>query len=123
MSLNCFRTVACKLDIGCCVLTILSCDRSPLAPVGRVLVYVSENGTRPAPGKTIEIRETSLTQTTDENGEALFIVSPGSYVVRAYELGGPGPGFPFVDQTVEVRQARTTRAVFNDCTICVSPSE
>ena len=124
MSLQVFRTVACKLAIACCALTILSCERSPLAPTtGRVLVYVSENNTRPAPGKTIEIVGTSLRQDTDENGEALFIVSAGSYVVRAYELGGPGPGFPFVDQSVEVVSARTSRAVFNDCTLCVSPSE
>jgi hypothetical protein len=115
--------VVCKLAAACCVLTLLSCGRSPSAPGGRLLVYVSENGVRPAPGKKIEIRGTSLSQSTDENGLALFTVHAGSYVVRAYEIGTPGPGLPFVEQSVEVESARTSQAHFNDCTMCRSPSQ
>ncbi len=123
MSLRGLKTViACKLATACCALALLSCGRSPLAPEGRLQVYVSENGSGPAAGKRIEIRETSLSQSTDKNGLALFTVSPGNYVVRAYEIGTPGPGFPFVEQSVEVASARTSRTQFNDCTMCKSPS-
>jgi hypothetical protein len=119
MSLRALRTVVvCKLAAACCVLALLSCGRSPTAPAGRVLVYVSQDGALPAPGKRIEIRGTPLSQSTDENGEALFTVQAGTYVVRAYGLGGPGPGRLFVDQSVEVESARTSRAQFNDCTRC-----
>jgi hypothetical protein len=123
MNLRGFSTVVvCKLAAACCVLALLSCGHSPLAPGGAVLVYVLENGVVPSPGKKIEIRGTLLdqtqSQTTDANGEAVFIVRAGSYVVRAYEIGTPGPGRPYVEQSVEVAPAQTSRARFNDCTMC-----
>jgi hypothetical protein len=119
MSLSGFRIpIAYKLAAACCVLTLLSCGRSPTAPGGHLLVYVSENGIGPAPGKLIEIVGTGLTQSTDEHGLAQFKVHAGSYVVRAYEIGTPGPSRPFVEQSVEVESARTTRVQFNECTFC-----
>lgn len=105
------------------LLTLLSCGRSPLAPGGLLLVYVAENGDGPSVGKAIELRGTSLRQTTDENGIVVFTVPAGRYVVRAYDIGTPGPGLPFVEQSVTIERARTSRAEFNDCTMCRSPSE
>ena len=123
MSLRGLRTVAVRnLAAACCVLTLLSCGHSPTAPSGRVQVYVSQDGVRPAPGKKIELPGTSLSQATDGNGLAVFAVPPGSYVVRAYEIGTPGPGRPFVEQSVEVESARTSQVRFNDCTMCRAPS-
>ena len=124
MSLRGFRTVVvCALAAVCCALTLLSCNRSPMAPAGVLLVHVTENGVAPAPDKRIEIRGApfSQSQSTDQNGEAVFLVHAGSYVVRAYELGTPGPSRPFVEQSVEVQSAQTSRAEFNDCTMCRSP--
>jgi hypothetical protein len=119
MSLRVSRSIVVStIAAACCVLMLLSCAGSPSSPVGRLLVYVSENGVRPAPGKRIEIRGTSLSQTTDQNGQALFIVPAGSLVVRAYELGTPGPGRPFIEQSVDVKPGRMSRAQFNDCTMC-----
>ena len=127
MSLRGFRSiVVCSLAY-CCVLTLLSCGRSPSAPDGQLLVYVSQDGVRPAPGKRIEIRGTplgtSLRQSTNKNGLAVFVVRAGSYVIRAYEIGTPGPGLPFVEQSVEVESGHTIQVQFNDCTMCVSPSQ
>jgi hypothetical protein len=110
--------LACTLAAAGCVLALLSCGRSPSAPSGQLQVYVSEDGVRPAPGKTIEIPGTGLSHSTDENGLALFTVHAGTYVVRAYAIGTPGPGRPFVEQSVEVQSAQTSRALFNDCTMC-----
>ena len=125
MNLRGFRTIVVgKLAAACCVLALLSCARSPSAPSGlsgtsgNLLVYVSVNGVAPAPGKKIEIPGTSLSQSTDENGLALFTVRPGTYVVRAYDIGAPGPGRPYVEQNVVVEAAHTSRAQFNDCTMC-----
>src|SRR4029077_14494587 len=97
MSLRRFITVVvCQLAAACCALALLSCNRSPTAPGGAVLVHVLENNVVPSPDKKIEIRGTLLdrtqSQTTDANGEAVFLVRAGSYVVRAYEIGTPGPG-------------------------------
>jgi hypothetical protein len=94
-----------------------------LAPGGHLLVYVSENGAGPAPGKRIEILGTPLSQSTDENGLALFKVHAGTHVVRAYEIGTPGPGRPYVEQSVDISPASTSRVQFNDCTMCRSPSK
>jgi hypothetical protein len=119
MSLHGFRTVVvCSLFGACCVLALLSCSRYPSAPEGSLLVHVSENGNGPSPGKVIEIRGTSLSQTTDENGQAQFTLRRGNYVVRAYDIGTPGPSRLYVEQSVEIRPARTTEAQFNDCTLC-----
>ena len=129
MSLRGFRTIiVCYLVAACCVLTLLSCGRSPSAPGGRLQVYVSQDGVRPAAGKKIEIRGTLLSgtflsQSTDANGLAVFIVHAGRYVVRAYEIGTPGPGRLFVEQSVEVDPAGMSEVHFNDCTMCASPSK
>lgn len=119
MNLRRFKFAAlCALAAACCTPMLTSCGSSPTAPGGHVLVYVSQDGSGPAPGKLIEIVGTSLRQTTDEIGLALFDVRAGTYVVRAYDLGTPGPGRPFVEQTVEVQSARVSRAEFNDCRFC-----
>ena len=119
MCLRRFRTIVVwQLVLAACVLTLVSCGHSPTAPDGQVLVYVAENGAGPAPGKTIEILGTSLSQATDAHGIALFSVPAGTHVVRAYQLGTPGPGRLYVEQSVEVRSARTSRVEFNDCTMC-----
>ena len=114
-----FKTVVgCTLAAGCCVLTLLSCGRSPSAPEGLLLVEVSDTGGGPVPGKRIEVRGTSLSQSTGKNGLAFFTVHAGHYVVRAYEIGTPGPGRPFVEQSIEVESAHTSRAQFTDCSMC-----
>lgn len=119
LKLNGFGTAVLGLLVAaCCTPLLTSCGSSPAAPGGHVLVYVSQDGSGPAPGKLIEIVRTSLSQTTDEMGIALFTVRAGTYVVRAYDLGTPGPGRPYVEQTIEVQSARISRAEFNDCSFC-----
>ena len=89
------------------------------------MVYVSQDRAGPAPGKKIEVVGAILSRAmdgvTDENGLAQFRVPAGSYTVRAYALGEPGPGRPFVEQKVEVQSAVEGRVEFNDCTMCRSP--
>ena len=121
-----------KLAAAGCLLVLLSCGCSVTNPTGRLVVYVSENGTGPAVGKKIEVigpfllrpgvSSASQIQLTDENGLADFIVHAGIQRVRAHELGTPGPGRPFVEQSVEVRSSETSRVEFYDCSFCRAPS-
>jgi len=113
-----FSITVCTLAAVCCLLGILSCSGTPTAPGGFVLVSVTQDGVRPAPGKTIEIPGTTLRETTDANGMALFSLHAGTWVVRAYDISTPGPSRPYVEQTVEVQPARTSRAQFNECLYC-----
>ena len=124
MTLRLSTVVIRTLVAACCVLTLQSCNRSPTAPPGVLLVHVTENGVAPAPDKRIEIRGALLSQSqsTDQNGEAVFLVRAGSYVVRAYEIGTPGQGPSFAERSVVVQSARASRAEFNDCTMCGSPA-
>jgi hypothetical protein len=128
MSLHRSRAVLIgQLSQACCVLALLSCGHSPSAPAGQLVVHVTQDGIGPAPGKRIEVMAATLSrvmdQVTDENGVAQFFVPAGSYVVRAYALGTPGPGRPFVERKVEVQSAVEERVEFNDCTMCASPHQ
>src|SRR5580765_4783182 len=116
--------VVARLTSAWCVLLLLSCGHSPSAPAGQLLVHVTQDGTGPAPGKKIEVVGAFLHRlgVTDENGLTEFFVPAGSYIVRAYALGMPGPGLPYVEQNVEVGSARESRAEFNDCTRCAAPA-
>lgn len=128
MNLRVFRTIVVgALAAACCVLALESCNRSASAPTvtppppagsGQLLVSVSVNGVMPAAGKKIEIDGTSMSQVTDMNGQALFTVDAGNYVVRAYDIGTPGPSRDYVEKSVVVEASRTTRTQFNDCTMC-----
>ena len=125
MSLRSSRAVVIgQLASACCVLTLLSCGHSPSAPAGELVVHVTQDGTGPAPGKQIEVGGKSLrgvSGVTDGNGLARFFLPGGSYVVRAYALGTPGPSRPYVEKSIEVQPAHESRAEFNDCTLCGSP--
>jgi hypothetical protein len=100
------------------LLVLAACGHSPSAPGGRLLVTVQQDSDLPSAGKQIELVGTSLHQYTDANGHAEFSVKAGSYVVRAYDLGTPGPSHPYVEQTVKVEPALTSVARFFDCTLC-----
>lgn len=88
-----------------------------MAPGGELVVAVSSEA-GPSAGKRIELAGTPQAQVTDASGHALFFIRAGIYVVRAYAIGAPGPGQPFVDKAAEVSSGRTSRVDFFDCTAC-----
>jgi hypothetical protein len=100
------------------MLALLSCGHSPSAPMGHLLVTVMEDRAAPAPGKLIQVVGTGLLRNTDSNGEALFHLPAGSYVVRAYAIGTPGPERPYVEQNVTVEAGHTSEAGFVNCDFC-----
>jgi hypothetical protein len=121
MDLRGFR-ISCALAAAVFTLTLLSCGHSlaPTAspPGGQLVVHVTQNGDGPSPGKRIEVVGVSLSQTTDANGLASFVLLAGPHVVRAYDIGTPGPGRPFVEQGIEVTPGQTARLEFFDCVLC-----
>ena len=119
MSKHQIHANVCRLAAACSLLGLLSCSGAPTAPGGVLQVYVGQDIGGPAPGKTIEIVGTSLRQTTDANGVAVFNLRSGTYVVRAYDINMGGPCCGYVDKTVEVRTGHTTRTEYSDCTRCV----
>ena len=104
-------------------LALTSCGHTNdvTGPHGRIQARVQNEFQQPVSGKTVEIRELSLVKTTGLDGIAEFTVLPDRYVVRAYDLGLPGPGRAYVDQGVLVKAGETAVADFVDCQTCVAP--
>ena len=71
------------------------------------------------PAFKVELRGTPLFGYTDDNGIVTFTAPAGTYVVRAYGLGTPGPGRPYVEASVAIEPSHTSSAEFNDCTMCL----
>jgi hypothetical protein len=85
--------------------------------MSHIVSYVFWDGKGVA-GKKIELVPTGLSKITDSNGIAGFTVPAGRYTVRAYEIGTPGPGRPFVDFNVESFSGLTTTVNIFDCQAC-----
>ena len=96
---------------------VASCDSDSPGSPGTLEVYVYTNQGGES-GKRIEIRGTSLSDTTDANGLAGFELSPGSHVVRAYGINQGGPCCPYVDKDTLIQAGKTVRVEFFDCLEC-----
>lgn len=86
--------------------------------MSRIVTYVYWAG-QGVPGKRIDLVPTTYSQLTDSTGIAEFIVPAGRYTIRAYEIGTPGPGRPFLDFNVETYPGLTTTVNIFDCQGCV----
>jgi hypothetical protein len=103
------------------MLVFASCQDAPLAPSGTVIVQVLNTAGQAVSGKEIEIVGQGMTRMTDKTGMAEFSLSPGNYVVRAYSLGVPGPGLPYVDKDTAVQSGEVSTVGFFDCDLCRAP--
>ena len=56
---------------------------------------------------------------TDSSGQAVFSVSPGKYVLRAYGINRGGPVFRYIDFDVDAKQGETTFVDIVDCLPCL----
>ena len=88
------------------------------ATTGRLVVHVywQDQGVSGIP---IELLGTGETKTTDENGDALFNVPPGHYVVRAYNINRGGPCCGYLDLDATVHTGQVTRLSIATCLPCV----
>ena len=86
--------------------------------MSHIISYVYWAG-QGVPGKQIDLVPTNYSKYTDSSGTAEFIVPAGRYVVRAYGIGTPGPGSPFLDFNIETYPGLTTTVNIFDCQLCV----
>jgi hypothetical protein len=63
--------------------------------------------------------QTGDTVRTGSNGLAIFSVSAGHYVIRAFEINRGGPVFQYIDFDVEARAGEIAVVDIVDCLPCV----
>lgn len=56
---------------------------------------------------------------TDSTGLAVFSVSPGKYVIRAYGINTGGPIFQYIDFNVDAKKGETSFVDIVDCLPCL----
>lgn len=95
-----------------------ACGDEMKGPVGQLEVAVYQEDRTGAPDKQIEIRDTSQSGRTNAAGLVTFTLTEGRYVVRAYEIGTPGPASPWQEQTIGVQAGKTAHVEFFDCRLC-----
>lgn len=83
---------------------------------GTVLVYVHW-GDQGIPDKLVELVELGKSLLTDEEGFARFVVPPGDYTLRAYEINR-GPTFEYIDTAVTVTAGEELFVEIVDCIPC-----
>lgn len=87
---------------------------------GRLVVEVLEITDRsPVAGIRVELLQTGQTQLTDANGRVQFVVRPGDYDVRVFDLSGPGPARRTVDAHTTVTPGRPVVVQVFNCGVCV----
>ena len=102
------------------IMTALQCRDLGIAKntQARITVFVHW-GETPIPEKKVELMQTGESKLTDGSGLAVFIVQPGSYVIRVYGINRGGPVSLFVEFNVEVNAAESRSVDVVDCIPCV----
>jgi hypothetical protein len=102
------------------MMTALQCRDLGVAEIPQASISVFVHwGEAPIPGKKVELVQTGESKLTDDRGLAVFIVQPGSYVIRVYGINRGGPVFLHVDFSVEVKAAEFRSVDVVDCIPCV----
>ena len=96
----------------------LESNLAVMAQVGTIQVFVHWDGDGVS-GKRVELLERHRVMKTDEEGVVEFVVRPGDYTVRVYDLNLGGPPLRYVDTKVTVVAGEVTRVEVVDCLPCV----
>jgi hypothetical protein len=104
-----------------CATTLTAWCESGTAPRYRpgglvVYVYWDDQGLS---GKRVELIELHKARTTDKSGLAKFVVPPGEYTVRVYDINRGGPALQFIDTPVSITSGEEARLEIFDCLPCV----
>ena len=100
---------------------ILSCKEIPSEPLLHssliiVKVHWQNEG---VPGVPLLLVQTGDSVQTDSNGLALFPVSAGHYVIRAFGINRGGPALRSIDFDVEARLGNVAEVDIVDCLPCL----
>jgi hypothetical protein len=101
------------------IMTALQCRDLGVDEItqAKITVYVHW-GETPIPGIKVELVQTGESMLTDGRGLAVFVVQPGSYVIRVYGINRGGPVSLFVDFNVEVKAGESGSVDVVDCIAC-----
>jgi hypothetical protein len=102
------------------IMTALQCRDLGVAENTQAIITVFVHwGETPIPGKKVELMQTGESKLTDVRGLAVFVVQPGSYVIRVYGINRGGPVSLFVEFNVEIKAAESRSVDVVDCIPCV----
>jgi hypothetical protein len=102
------------------MMTALQCRDLGVAENTQATITVFVHwGESAIPGKKVELMQTGESKMTDEKGLAVFVVQPGSYVIRVYDINRGGPVALFVEFNVEIKAAESRSVDVVDCIPCV----
>ena len=100
---------------------LVSCDYVPLEPPQPVSLIIAKVHWQDqgVAGIPVVLVQTADTVRTGSNGLALFSVSPGHYVIRAFGINRGGPILRYIDFDVEARSGSTAVVDIVDCLPCL----
>jgi hypothetical protein len=102
-------------------LLLASCHEipyEPLQPISLIVAHVHWQSQDVA-GVPVVLVQTGDSVHTNSNGLAIFSVSAGHYVIRAYGINRGGPALRSIDFNVEVHTGETAIVDIIDCLPCV----
>ena len=112
-----------QLTIFFFALTLLGCTdkgtETPPLNYPTLIVAKVHWGDQGIPDIPVILVGTGDSVLTDSSGMAVFSVSPGKYVLRAFGINRGGPVLQYIDFDVEAKMGETTRVDIVDCLPCV----
>jgi hypothetical protein len=98
-----------------------SCEYMPIEPPQPLSLIVAHVHwqSQDVAGVPVVLVQTGDTLRTTSTGLAIFSVSAGHYVIRAFGINRGGPIFRFVDFDVEVHTGETSTVDIIDCLPCL----
>lgn len=112
-----------QLTILLSTLTLLGCTdiggETPPLIYPTLIIAKVHWGDQGVPDIPVVLVGTGDTLRTDSTGLAVFSVSPGKYVLRAFGINRGGPVFQHIDFDVEAKKGETSFVDIVDCLPCV----
>lgn len=102
-------------------LLLAACEEipyEPVQPLGQIVAHVHWQNQN-IPDIPVVLVQTGDTLQTNSNGLAIFSVSAGHYVIRAFGINRGGPVLRFIDFDVDVRSGDTAMVDIIDCLPCL----
>jgi hypothetical protein len=112
-----------QLTILLFALTLLGCSdkgtETPPLIYPTLIVAKVHWGNQGVPDISVVLVGTGDTVRTDSSGLAVFSVSPGKYVLRAFGINRGGPVLQHIDFDIEAKMGETSVVDIVDCLECV----
>lgn len=98
---------------------LLGCTDNGEEPTPTLIVVKVHWQDQGVPDIPVVLVQTGDSLRTDSAGLAVFSVSPGKYVIRAYGINRGGPMLQHIDFDVEAKKGETSLVDIVDCLPCL----